>query len=139
MANIEDVKNKVVISGTELDFTTEELQYFEDEMRKFRIPWITKMHKKFGVPFIRFSILPAMILVIVLGLIYNSTSYGQNDWMWIVVKGIAFFYIFGFGSFTVVSHILERGTVRNLRRRLGLSKRDFSILVIAFQITGMEE
>lgn len=138
MISIENEKNKVVITGNEIDFTTEELEYFETEMRKFRIPWITRMHKKFGVPFIRYSILPAMLLVIVLGLLYNGTSYGQNDWMWTVDKAIGLFYIFGFGSFTLVSHILERGSVRNLRRRLGLSQRDFSILVIAFQITGME-
>jgi hypothetical protein len=122
---------------TELDFTTEQLDYFEKEMRAFKLPWITKMHKKYGVMFARFAILPIIVLVAVLGIIYNSSSYGQNEWMWTVDKAIALSLIFGFGGFTLISFIFERVTVNKLRRRLGLSQRDFNILVIAFQITGM--
>ena len=123
----------------QLDYTTEELLYFEQEMRKYRLPWITKMHKKYGVPFIRYTFLPALILIGILGAIYmGSNNYGQNDWMWTVDKAIAFFYIFGFGGFTLISHIFELITTNKLRRRLGLSKWEFQILVIAFQITGMD-
>jgi hypothetical protein len=132
MANFDDVHT--------LDYTTEELQYFETEMRKYRLPWITKMHKKYGVPFIRFTFLPALIIIAVLGFIYmGDGNYGQLDWMWTVDKCIALFYIGAFGLFTLVSHIFELVTTNRLRRRLGLSQRDFRILVIAFQITGMEE
>ena len=121
----------------QLDYTTEELLYFEQEMRKYKLPWITKMHKKYGVPFIRYSFLPALIIIIVLGIIYNGSNTSRNDWMWTVDKAIAFFYIFGFGLFTLVSWIFEKVTVNKLRRRLGLSHYEFNILVIAFQITGM--
>jgi len=129
--------NKVIISSDELDFTTEQLEYFETEMRKFKLPLITKLHKKYGVPFIKYSIAPALILIIVLGLIYNGTDYGSNNWMWTVDKAIGLFYIFGFGIFTLISFIFERTSTNKLRKRLGLSQRDFAILVIAFQITGM--
>lgn len=129
--------NKVIISSDELDFTTEQLEYFETEMRKFKLPLITKLHKKYGVPFIKYSIAPALILIIVLGLIYNGSDYGSNNWMWTVDKAIGLFYIFGFGIFTLISFIFERTSTNKLRKRLGLSQRDFAILVIAFQITGM--
>lgn len=129
--------NKVIISSDELDFTTEQLEYFETEMRKFKLPLITKLHKKYGVPFIKYSIAPALILIIVLGLIYNGSDYGSNNWMWTVDKAIGLFYIFGFGIFTLISFISERTSTNKLRKRLGLSQRDFAILVIAFQITGM--
>lgn len=121
----------------EVDYTTEELEYFEKEMRKYRLPWITKIHKKYGVPFIRFSFLPALIIVVIFGAIYNNSAYGQNDWMWTLDKTIALFYIAGFGLFTLVSHVSELISTNKLRRRLGLSHRDFNIMVIAFQITGM--
>ena len=63
-----------------LPYTTEQLEYFETEMRKYRLPWITKMHKKFGVPFIRFTFLPALIIIIVFGILYMSgNNYGQRD------------------------------------------------------------
>lgn len=123
---------------TELDWTPEQLTYFEQEMRKYRLPKISQWHKKFGVPFIRFSFLPALLLIVVLGMIYMNSSYNQNQWMWIVDKSIAFFYIFFFGTFTLISHLAEKITANKLRRRLGLSHRDFNILVIAFQITGMD-
>jgi len=129
--------NKVIISSDELDFTTEQLEYFETEMRKFKLPLITKLHKKYGVPFIKYSIAPALILIIILGLIYNGSDYGSNNWMWTVDKAIGLFYIFGFGIFTLISFIFERTSTNKLRKRLGLSQRDFAILVIAFQITGM--
>ena len=129
--------NKVIITGTELDYTAEQLDYFQQEMEKYKLPFITKWHKKYGVPFITYSFLPALIIIIVFGLIYNGNTNGRCDWMWALDKAIAFFYIFGFGLFTLTSFIFEKITTNKLRKRLGLSKHDFKILVIAFQITGM--
>lgn len=139
MITMENKNAKVLITGGALDFTPEQLEYFEKEMRAYRLPWITRLHKLYGVPFIRFTFLPALILIIVLGIIYGSPkNYGQNDWMWTVDKYIALFYIAVFGIFTLVSHVFERVTTNKLRKRLGLSQQDFAILVITFQITGME-
>lgn len=125
------------IISEELDFTTEQLDYFEKEMRAYKLPWITKMHKKYGVWFARFCMLPLIVIIAVLGFIYMGNTTGRYDWMWTVDKVIALSLIFGFGGFTLISFIFERVTVNKLRKRLGLSQRDFNILVIAFQITGM--
>ena len=121
----------------ELDYTTEELEYFEQEMRKYKLPWITKAWKKYGVPFIRYSILPVFVILFVLFVIYNSVSYGY-DWIWDVSKITVLFYIFVFGGFTLISHLFELWSTNRLRRRLGLSKWEFQILVVVFQITGMD-
>lgn len=121
----------------QLDFTTEELEYFEQEMRKYRLPWITKMWKKYGVPFIRYSILPVFIILFVLFVIYNSVSYGY-EWIWDVSKAVVLFYIFVFGGFTLISHLSELWSTNKLRRKLELSKWEFQILVVTFQITGMD-
>jgi hypothetical protein len=121
----------------DLGFTPEQLEYFETEMKKYKLPFITKLHKKYGVPFIRYSIVPAILIIVILGIIYYSSSFGRYDWMWTLDKAIAFFYIFGFGGFTLISHICELVSTNKLRKRLDLPKKDFAILVIAFQITGM--
>jgi hypothetical protein len=120
-----------------MDYTTEELEYFEKEMRKYKLPWITKIWKKVGVPFLRYSFLPALILIAIFGIIYNESAYGQNEWMWTVDKTIGLFYIFGFGGFALIAHFAERISANKLRRRLGLSQRDFKILIVVNQITGM--
>ena len=121
-----------------LPYTTEQLEYFETEMRKFRLPLWTKWWKKFGVPFIRFTFLPALIVIIVFGVLYNNNPYGYRDWMWTLDKAIALTYIAGFGLWTLSSHIVELVSTNKLRRRLGLPKWHFQVLVIAFQITGMD-
>jgi hypothetical protein len=125
------------IIGTTLDFTDEQLAYFEKEMKSYKLPLITQWHKKYGVPFIRFGILPIIVIVATLGIIYNNSAYGHNAWMWTVDNIIAFFLIFGFGGFTLLSWVIEKLSVNSLRLKLGLSHNDFDILVIAFQITGM--
>jgi len=126
-----------IIKEYTVDYTTEELQYFEKELKKYKLPWITKAWKKVGVPFIRYSFLPVLVILTVFGIIYNNSAYGQNDWMWTFDKAVALFYILGFGFFTLVSHVAELITTNRLRRRLGLSQRDFKILVTVNQITGM--
>lgn len=122
-----------------LPYTTEQLEYFEKEMRAFRLPKYVQIWKKVGVPFIRFTFLPALIIIIVFGILYMSgKNYGQRDWMWTLDKAIALTYIAGYGLWTLSSHILERVSTNKLRKRLGLPKWDFQVLVIAFQITGMD-
>ena len=121
----------------EVDYTPEELQYFEKELRKYKLPWITKVWKKYGVPFIRYSILPTLIIIAVFGIIYNNSAYGQNDWMWTVDKAIALFYILGFGIFALIAHLAELITTNKLRKKLGLSKKDFDDITKTFEITGM--
>jgi hypothetical protein len=121
-----------------LPYTTEQLEYFEKEMRAYRLPKWTQWWKKLGVPFIRFTFLPALIIIIVFGVLYNNNPYGYRDWMWTLDKAIAFLYIFGFGLWTLSSYICEWTSTNKLRKRLGIPKWHFQILVIAFQITGMD-
>jgi hypothetical protein len=124
----------------ELPYSTEELEYFEREMRAYRLPSYVKFWKKVGVPFIRFTFLPALIIIIIFGALYMSDANwtGKWDWMWTLDKAIALTYIAGYGLWTLSSHIVELISTNRLRRRLGLSKWHFQVLVIAFQITGMD-
>jgi hypothetical protein len=123
-----------------LPYTTEELEYFEKEMHAYRLPKWVKWWKKAGVPFIRFTFLPALIIIIIFGAIYGSAkNFGQWDWMWTLDKIIALTYIAGFGLWTLSSHIVELISTNKLRRRLGIkNKWHFQVLVIAFQITGLD-
>jgi hypothetical protein len=122
-----------------LPYTSEQLVYFESEMKKFRLPKITQSWKKYGVPFIRWTFLPALIIIIIFGALYGSDrNFGQWDWMWTLDKAIALTYIGGFGLWTLVSHLFELRSTNKLRKRLGLPQEHFQILVIAFQITGMD-
>jgi uncharacterized membrane protein len=123
----------------ELPYTFEQLDYFEREMKKYRLPKYVQFWKKAGVWFIRNTFLPALIIIAVFGFLYMSDrNYGQRDWMWTLDKTIALFYIIGFGLWTLSSHLLELYSTNKLRRRLGLPKWHFQVLVIAFQITGMD-
>ena len=122
---------------TSIDFTTEQLNYFEEQMKAYKLPWIPKMHYKYGVPFMRYSIAAIILFLIVIFIIYNGSTYEQNQWIWIVGKAIAFFLIFGFGGFTLLAWLIKKLSVNSLRVKLGLSHNDFDILVIAFQITGL--
>ena len=122
-----------------LPYTTEELLYFEKEMRAYRLPKYVKFWKKVGVPFIRYTFLPALIIIIIFGALYMSErNYGQWDWMWTLIKSIGLTYIGGYGLWTLSSHLLELYSTNKLRKRLGIPKWHFQILVIAFQITGMD-
>jgi hypothetical protein len=117
-------------------FTTEQLTYFETEMRKYKLPWLTKILKKYGMPVFRNAFPIALVIITVFGLIYNHNPY-NNQWMWTMDKCIALFFILGFGGFALIAHLMELYTTNKLRRRLGLTKQQFDMLVIAFQITGM--
>lgn len=92
-----------LINGNELNFTEEQLAYFEKEMKAYKLPWISAMHYKYGVPFIRFGIAPIIVFFIVTFFIYNGSTYGENQWIWIVDKAIALFLIYGFGGFTLLA------------------------------------
>lgn len=106
------------------------------ELVKFRLPWISRVWKKFGVQALRYSILPLFVTALTFGIIYNE-SIQTFDWMWWVVKGIAFLLIFGFGIFALLGHITELIKTNKLRKKLGLSQQEFKILVEKYEITGL--
>ena len=121
----------------QFDYTTEELRYFEEELKKYKLPWITKAFKKYGVTVLRYSILPVVIVLVIFGAIYNGSAYGVNEWMWVFDKAVALSYIIGFGLFGIISKLSEQYTANKLRKKLGLSHHYFKLLVEAHQITGM--
>jgi hypothetical protein len=120
------------------NYTDKELKYFETEMLKYRLPWISKQWKKYGVPFIRYTFLPAILIIAIFGIIYSNSGIGRNEWMWVFDKAIALSYIIGFGSFTLIAHVSELYGANKLRKRLKLNREDFNTLVNVFQITGMK-
>jgi hypothetical protein len=116
-----------------MDYTREEIK---KELENFKLPWLARVWKKHGINALKYSIIPAFAIMTIFGIIYNNSSYGQYDWMWIVVKTIAFAYLFGFGLFALAGHQAERIAANKLRRKLGLSHEEFKILVDVYQISG---
>ncbi len=116
-----------------MDYTREEIR---KELENFKLPWLARVWKKYGVAGIKYSIIPAFAIMTIFGIIYNNSGYGQNDWMWVLIKSIAFLYLFGFGVFALAGHFSERIAANKLRRRLGLGHEEFKILVEIYRITG---
>lgn len=116
-----------------MSYTKEEIK---KELEKFKLPWLARVWKKYGVVILRFSIIPVFAIATIFGIIYNNSSYGQNDWMWILIKTIAFIYVIGLGVFGLLGHFTEKIAANKLRRKLGLSHEEFEILMDVYQITG---
>ena len=120
----------------EPNYTPEQIQYFVEELQKYKLPWISKIWKKYVWQALRYSILPAFVIALVFGIIYNESTQ-IYDWMWWIVKGIALLFIFGFGIFGLIGHFAEKVSANKLRKKLGISHEYFKLLVEAYQITGM--
>lgn len=116
--------------------TKEENEYIKAELLKYKLPWIAKVWKKYGVAVLRYSLLPMFIIVAIFGAIYNGSAPGVNDWMWTFDKVVAFFYLFGVGGLGLLGHFAEKITANKMRKRLGLSHAEFKLFVEAYQITG---
>jgi hypothetical protein len=119
-----------ITNVNELPFTTEQLTYFEEEMKKYKVPFLYKIVfgslYKAGVVF-----MPVLILtILVLGLIYNSSNFN----LWGIIKGLTFGVIFGIGGLVLISWILQRIKVKKECKRLGLTLYQWNLLAIAFQI-----
>ena len=117
--------------------TKEENDYIKAELQKYKLPWITKIFKKYGVWVLRYTLLPMAIIMVIFGAIYNGSAQGVNDWMWTFDKVVAFFYIFGVGGLGLLGHFAERISSNKIRKRLGLSHSEFKLYIQAYQITGM--
>ena len=114
-----------------LPFTPEELEYFETEMRKYKVPWLYKI--VFGTLFKYGAIfMPLMFLaVLVMGIIHGSS---QRIDLWVPIKIVAFTFIFGVGIPVLISFIWHRLKVLKECKRLGLTLYQWNLLAIAFQI-----
>ena len=115
----------------QLPYTPEQLEYFETEMRKYRVPWLYKIVfgslYKWGKYF-----MPLLFLaILVMGLIHTLSSFD----LWVPIKILAFIFIFGIGSLVLISWIWHRLKVLKECKRLGIKLYEWNIMVIAFQIT----
>jgi len=115
----------------ELPFTSEQLEYFETEMRKYKVPliykWVFGSLYKWG----RFFMPILFLIIVALGIVHMSTNLD----LWNVIKGFAFFWIFGIGIAVLISWIAQRIKVLKWCKRLGLTLYQWNLLAIAFQIT----
>jgi len=120
-----------IIDVNELPFTPEQLDYFEKEMRKYKVPllykWVFGFLYKYGA--IAMPLL--VVVIIVLGLIYSN---GHHLGLWPIIKILAFGYIFGLGGLTLISFLWHRFKVLIECKRLGLTLKQWNLLAIAFQI-----
>lgn len=121
-----------ITNVNELPFTTEQLTYFETEMRKYKVPFLYKI--VFGSLYKAGAIfMPVLILtILILGLIYNSPN--SHIDLWGIIKGLGLGVIFGIGGLVLISWIWQRLKVKKECKRLGLTLNQWNLLAIAFQI-----
>jgi hypothetical protein len=114
-----------------LDFTNQELEYLETEMRKYKVPWLYKIVfgslYKWGKYFMPLFFLVILIMV----LIHN---FSELD-LWTPTKILSFIFIFGIGGLVFISWAWHRLKVLKECKRLSLTLNEWNILAIAFQIT----
>jgi len=117
-------------SFNELPFSTEELEFFEGQMRQYKVPWLYKivfgsLYKwgKYFMPLI-------FLAILVMGIIHATTRLDLFN----VIKGFSFFWIFFIGGFVLISWVWHRLKVLKECKRLGLTLNQWNTLAIAFQI-----
>jgi len=113
-----------------LPFTSEELEYFESEMKKYKPPkiykWVFGSLYKWGKYF-----MPALFLIILILAIIDIIA---NINLFNIIKLFAFFWIFFIGGAVLVAWVAHRIKVKKECKRLGLTLYQWNILAIAFQI-----
>lgn len=114
-----------------LPFTPEQLDYFETEMKKYKVPWLYKIVFGSLYKWGRFFMPILFLIIVVLGIIHMSTNLDLFN----VIKGFAFFWIFFIGIFVAIAWLLQRIKVKRECKRLGLTLYQWNLLAIVFQIT----
>lgn len=114
----------------EWEFTPEELEYFEQEMRKYKVPLLYKLVfgslYKWGKYF-----MPLFFLVIlILGIIHVSTKID----LWNILKIFSFIFIFGIGSLVLISFIWHKLKVLKECKRLGLTLYQWNTFATMWEI-----
>jgi hypothetical protein len=114
----------------ELPFTTAELEFFEGQMRKYKVPWIYKIVFGSLYKWAKYF-MPAIFLVIaVLAIIHVSSNIDLFN----VIKIFAFFWIFFIGGAVLIAFIAQRIKVLANCKRLGLTLNQWNALITTFQI-----
>ena len=113
-----------IIDVNELPFTPEQLTYFEQEMRKYKVPFLYKI--VFGALYKAGAIIVPLlvILVAVLGVTVGFDA----------AKLVGLITILGIGIPVLISYLWNRLKTAVECKRLGLKYYQWQLLVIAFQI-----
>ena len=111
-------------TDNEFPFTPEELRYLEDEMKKYKVPWLYKIVfgslYKAGAVFFPL----AVVLIAILGFLIKFE----------IAKWIAICFILGLGVPVVISWIWHKLKVLKECKRLRLTLYQWNTLAVAFQI-----
>jgi hypothetical protein len=127
------MKRHTEYTNGQLSFLEEQI---EDEMKKFKLPYLTRKYKFYIYPLLEKTIMPFFILLLLLFSFYINMN-DEYIWIWKMCQFITYAYILFFAIFGVISHITEIVYTTRFRRKLKLSKRDFLIYCVAFDITGL--
>lgn len=114
----------------QLPYTPEELEYFETEMRKYRVPWLYKIVFGSLYKWAKYFIPTLFLVILTLGLIHTFSNYD----LWMPIKILGFIFIFGIGGLILISFLWHRFKVLKECKRLGIKLYEWNLMAIAFQI-----
>ncbi len=114
------------------DWTTEELENLEKQMRKYKAPFLYKYMMKFLYKYGAIAIPITVLIVTVLGLIYMNSNIHFD--LWPIIKGITLTLILGVGILGSILHMWNRFRIRRYCKKLGITEKQWNLLATAFQI-----
>ena len=115
----------------ELPFTTEQLTYFEQEMRKYKVPFLYKIVMGSLYKWAKYFYPIVFLVIMVMMLIHNFSHYD----LFTPVKIIGLIVILGTLVPLTIAWVWNVLKTKRACKKLGLTKYQWDTLVIAFQIT----
>lgn len=119
-----------ITNVNEFDFTTEQLNYFEQEMKKYRVPFLYKIVMGALYKWAKYFYPIVFLLIIVLALVHN---FSRQD-LFPVIKGIGLVVIFGTLIPLTIAWLWNQAKTKKECKRLGLTKYQWDTLVVVFQL-----
>jgi len=128
------MKNDKRIIFNVLNFSEEQLDMLEKEMRAYKVPWLYKC--VFGVLYKAGAIIAPLLFVILVtvGLIYNYSAPYTQYLLWPYIKIFSLSIIAGTLFLVAVSWVWHRIKVLNKCKKLGITLYEWNLLATAFQI-----
>ena len=120
-----------ITNVNEFDFTTEQLDYFEQEMKKYKVPFLYKIVMGFLSKYAKY-VYPLIFLVIIVLALIHSFSYLD---LFPVIKRIGLVVIFGTLVPLTIAWVWNVLKTRRACKKLGITKYQWDTLAVAFQIT----
>lgn len=118
------------ININEFGFTTEQLNYFEQEMKKYKVPFLYKIVMGSLYRWAKYFY-PLIFLIILILIIIQTYS---NQDLFPFVKGIGLVVIFGTLIPLTIAWLWNQIKTYKSRKKLGLTKYQWDRLVFLFQI-----